>query len=57
MEDFKEDLRSIYKMVLKKPKVFMITDSDVADEGFLELVNNILTIGMVPSLIPEEEKD
>ena len=56
MEDFKEDLRSLYKVVLKQPKVFMITDSDVADEGFLVLVNNILTIGMVPSLFPEEEK-
>ena len=35
----------------------MFTDADVADEGFLELINNILTIGMVPSLFPEEEKD
>jgi dynein heavy chain len=29
----------------------------VAEEGFLELINNILTIGMVPGLFPEEEKD
>jgi len=29
----------------------------VAEEGFLELINNVLTIGMVPGLIPEEEKD
>lgn len=43
--------------MLKQPKTFMFTDSDVADEGFLELINNILTIGMVPSLFPEEEKD
>jgi len=56
-EDFKEDLRSLYKVVVKSPKVFMFTDADVADEGFLELLNNILTIGMVPSLFPEEEKD
>lgn len=35
----------------------MFTDADVADEGMLELINNILTIGMVPSLFPEEEKD
>ena len=56
-EDLKEDLRSLYKMVLKQPKTFMFTDADVADEGFLELINNILTIGMVPSLFPEEEKD
>jgi len=55
--EMKEDLRSLYKMVVKTPKVFMFTDSDVADEGFLELLNNVLTIGMVPSLFPEEEKD
>ena len=57
MEDFKEDLRGLYKIVLKQAKVFMFTDADVADEGMLELINNILTIGMVPSLFPEEEKD
>ena len=56
-DEFKEDLRNLYKVVLKQPKVFMFTDSDVADEGFLELLNNILTIGMVPSLFPEEDKD
>ena len=56
-EDLKEDLRNLYKLVLKQPKTFLFTDADVADEGFLELLNNILTIGMVPSLFPEEEKD
>jgi dynein heavy chain len=44
-------------MVLEKPQTFMFTDSHVAEEGFLELINNILTIGMVPALFPEEEKD
>ena len=29
----------------------------MVEEGFLELINNILTIGMVPALFPEEEKD
>lgn len=57
VDDFKEDLRGLYKVVVKAPKVFMFTDSDITDEGFLELINNILTIGMVPSLFPEEDKD
>jgi dynein heavy chain len=35
----------------------MFTDAHVAEQGFLELINNILTIGMVPALFPEEEKD
>ena len=55
--DFREDLRTLYKCVLTKTRTFLFTDSHVAEEGFLELVNNILTIGMVPALFPEEEKD
>jgi dynein heavy chain len=55
--DFREDLRNLYKLVLGKPQTFLFTDSHVAEEGFLELINNILTIGMVPALFPEEEKD
>lgn len=43
--------------MLKKPKTFLFTDAHVVEEGFLELINNILTIGMVPALFPEEEKD
>lgn len=56
-ENFREDLRTLYREVLKKPKTFMFTDAHVVEEGFLELINNILTIGMVPALFPEEEKD
>jgi dynein heavy chain len=55
--DFREDLRTLFRGVLKKPKTFMFTDGHVQEEGFLELINNILTIGMVPSLFPEEEKE
>lgn len=55
--DFREDLRSLYKMVIDRPQTFMFTDAHVQEEGFLELINNILTIGMVPALFPEEEKD
>ena len=44
-------------MVLQKPRTFLFTDAHVAEEGFLELINNVLTIGMVPALFPEEEKE
>lgn len=37
--------------------MFLFTDSHVADEGFLELVNNMLTSGMVPALYDDGEKD
>lgn len=56
-EDFREDLRTLYKEVLKRPTTFLFTDAHVVEEGFLELINNILTIGMVPALFPDEEKD
>jgi len=56
-DNFREDLREVYKVVTKKPITFLFTDSHVVEEGFLELINNILTIGMVPALFPEEEKD
>lgn len=55
-DDFKEDLRELYKNVIKKPKTFMFTDAHVVEEGFLELINNVLTIGMVPALFAEEDK-
>ena len=56
-ENFREDLKEIYKGVTKKETTFLFTDAHVVEEGFLELVNNMLTIGMVPGLFPEEEKD
>lgn len=37
--------------------MFLFTDVHVADEGFLELVNNMLTSGMVPALYDGGEKD
>ncbi len=37
--------------------VFLFTDAHVADEGFLELINNMLTSGMVPALYDDSEKD
>jgi dynein heavy chain len=43
--------------VIKKPITFLFTDAHVVEEGFLELLNNMLTIGMVPALFPDEEKD
>lgn len=37
-------------MLTVKETVFLFTDSHVLEEGFLELVNNMLTIGMVISI-------
>jgi len=55
--DFRVDLQNLFREVVVKPRTFMFTDAHVVEEGFLELINNILTIGMVPGLFPEEEKE
>lgn len=37
--------------------LFLFSDAHVVSEGFLELMNNILTSGMVPNLFNEEGKE
>lgn len=55
---FREDLRTLYGMLGEGRKVvFLFTDSHVANEGFLELINNMLTSGMVPGLFEQGDKD
>ena len=56
---FREDLKKLYAMLgtEDKPCMFLFTDSNVVDEGFLELINNMLTSGMVPALYADDEKD
>ena len=56
---FREDLKTLYTRIgVKNEKVmFLFTDNHVADEGFLELVNNMLTSGMVPAFYADDEKE
>ncbi|KAL2608307.1 hypothetical protein R1flu_026880 [Riccia fluitans] len=58
-EAFREDLRILCGIlgVENKAVVFLFTDAHVVEEGFLELINNMLTSGMVLALFKEEEKD
>lgn len=37
--------------------VFLFTDEQVVDESFLEIVNNLLTTGVISALFTDEEKD
>ncbi|GIQ82468.1 dynein heavy chain, partial [Kipferlia bialata] len=57
--EFKEDLKTLYNMLGQENKevTFLFTDQHVAEEGFLELLNNMLTTGMVPALFAEDEKE
>eukprot|EP00736_Rhodelphis_marinus_P009344 Rmarinus@m.3249 len=55
---FREDLKKLYALLAEGKKIsFLFTDGHVADEGFLELINNMLTSGMVPALFDDNEKD
>lgn len=54
--NFREDLKMLYAQLVEKSVVFLITDSHIKEEGFLELINNMLTMGMVPALYTEDEK-
>ena len=47
---FKEDLKELYKQLGSGEVVFLFTDAHVAEEGFLEFINNMLTTGMVITL-------
>ena len=58
-ESFRDDLKKLYNIlgVQNKPTMFLFTDNHVVEEGFLELMNNMLTTGIIPALFTDEEKD
>lgn len=55
--DLKADLSTLYLKVGVKQLgvVFLMTDSQVADEKFLVLVNDLLASGEIPDLLPDDE--
>ncbi|VDK74222.1 unnamed protein product [Dibothriocephalus latus] len=58
-KDFREDLKTLYVQLgqRKKPTVFFFSDDHAVNEGFFELLNNMLTSGLVPALFPDDEKE
>lgn len=54
---FHEDLRKYYfnAGTLNKPTVFLITDTQIVKEEFLEDINNVLNSGEVPNLFEGDE--
>lgn len=54
--EFREDLKKLYEILCTGPCTFLFTDAHVIEEGFLELLNNMLSIGMVPALFDDEGK-
>jgi dynein heavy chain, axonemal len=56
---FREDLKVLYSTLGadNKKTVFLFTDAHVVEEGFLEMINNMLASGMVPALFDQQEQD
>ena len=57
--DWRDDLKRVLKMAGKEAKdtVFMLTDTQIVQESFLEDVNNILNAGEVPNLMATEDME
>ncbi|XP_026819508.1 dynein heavy chain 2, axonemal-like [Rhopalosiphum maidis] len=57
--DFREDLKRLYYQtgVRDQPTSFLFNDTQIVNEMFLEIINNILSTGEVPQLYKEEEFD
>ncbi|XP_050531221.1 dynein axonemal heavy chain 2 isoform X2 [Daktulosphaira vitifoliae] len=55
--EFKEDLKLLYAQtgVKDQPTTFIFNDTQIANESFLEIINNILSTGEVSKLYKGEE--
>ncbi|CAF3483983.1 unnamed protein product [Rotaria sp. Silwood1] len=56
--EFREDCKKVMKMsgAQNKPTVFLLTDSQIKDERFLEDVDSLLNTGEVPNLFAADER-
>lgn len=57
--EFREDLKTLYSIVgmENKPTSFLFNDTQVVEEQFLEIVNNMLSTGEVANLYKSDEMD
>ena len=58
MNEWRDDLRKVLKQagMANKPTVFMIDDTQIKMESFVEDISNLLNTGEVPNLFPADEK-
>ncbi|KAL6445588.1 hypothetical protein ACFW04_000847 [Cataglyphis niger] len=59
LPEFREDLKILYSMVgvENKPTSFLFNDTQVVEEQFLEIVNNMLSTGEVANLYKSDEME
>jgi dynein heavy chain len=55
----KDDIKNLYREAgpLGKQVTFIMTDSEIKNENFLESINSMLATGEIAGLIPKDEKD
>nr|KAJ3422838.1 Dynein heavy chain 6, axonemal [Polyrhizophydium stewartii] len=58
-EEWREDLKKLYRLagVEAKNTVFLLSDTQIKQEAFLEDINNILNSGEVPNLFEFDERE
>lgn len=55
--NFKEDLLELYeKWLISNKTVFLLEQSQLVEEGFLEFINTMLTVGILNVLFDEQKK-
>jgi dynein heavy chain len=59
VKDLKEDIKIGFDNAgrLGKPHTFLMTDSEVKNEDFLEYINMILSTGEIPGLLAKDERE
>lgn len=55
----KDDIKNLYREAgpLGKQVTFIMTDSEIKSEDFLESINSMLATGEIAGLIPKDERD
>jgi dynein heavy chain len=59
MDEWREDIKKLYRLagIENKNTVFLISDTQIKCETFLEDINNILNTGEIPNLFEFEERE
>jgi len=58
-KDFKEELKTVYDLAAHQNKAttFIMTDSEVKKEDFLEYINMLLSTGEIPGLLAKDDRE
>jgi dynein heavy chain len=54
-----DNIKELYRIAgpMGKSVSFIMTDSEIKSESFLESINSMLATGDIPGMIPKEDKD